>query len=98
MKYICYSIILYTIIILILILIKPDFLYDHNNKQYKKFGRNKNSNETFFTLPVISIISALIIFLFVRLISKTKHEFDYVKIPVNYLQTPKLFQHNSLKI
>ena len=62
------SVKLYILVMLILILIKPKFLYSKKNKKYKKFGYKKN--QTLYTLPILSVIIAVIIYIFVLLIHK----------------------------
>jgi hypothetical protein len=55
------AIVIYIIIILLIVLSKPDFMYNHNQHKYKEFGFGSDDN-TLLTLPVVGIISALIIF------------------------------------
>ena len=54
------AIIIYIIIIVLLVLVKPDVIYDHKLNKYKEFGFE--DNKTVLSLYVISIILALIIF------------------------------------
>ena len=58
----------YIIIIVLLIYFKPNFLYDHKKNQFKSFGLDKNS--TIFSLPLLSIFLAFIIYLVFSWIDK----------------------------
>lgn len=51
-------IILYIIIIIMLVFLKPSFLYDVERQQYKEFGTGEN--QTIYTLPVVAIVTAII--------------------------------------
>ena len=55
------SIVIYIIIILLIVLSKPDFIYDHEQNKYKEFGID-SENKTLLTLPVVGILLSLIIF------------------------------------
>ena len=64
------SIIFYIIIVTILILAKPKFMYSTKTKKFKSFGCKKG--QTLLSFPVVSITSAFalyLIFLFVQVIS-----------------------------
>lgn len=54
------AIILYLIFIIILIIIKPKIIYDHNKQEFKHFGLNKN--ETPINLLIVGIISSFAIY------------------------------------
>ena len=54
-----YSILLYIIIVSILVFTKPSFTYDKEQEKYKEFGTT--DGKTIFTLPIISILTALLI-------------------------------------
>ena len=56
------SIKIYIILIIIIILIRPHFLYDRKNNKFKSFGTKRN--ETIFSLPIISILLAISIYIF----------------------------------
>jgi hypothetical protein len=58
-NYIFYAIIIYIIIISILIITKPDCIYDHNNSRFKQFGYTKD--KTMFPIGILSIFIAVII-------------------------------------
>jgi len=90
-NYTLYSIIIYVIIIVLLVMTKPNFMYDNNKKQYREFGRTKD--KTIFTLPVVAILLAvLLVVLFNRYgynnkstKSKKKSKIKYIPIPMNYM-------------
>jgi hypothetical protein len=58
-NYIFYAIIIYIIIISILIITKPDCIYDHNNLKFRQFGYTKD--KTMFPIGILSIFIAVII-------------------------------------
>ena len=58
----------YIIIIVLLIYLKPPFLYDKKQKQFKSFGLDKNS--TILSLPILSIILAILIYIIFSWIDK----------------------------
>jgi hypothetical protein len=58
-NYIFYAIIIYIIIISILIITKPDCIYDHNNSKFKQFGYTKD--KTMFPIGILSMFIAVII-------------------------------------
>lgn len=80
------------------VLTKPDIIYNYNIKKYKEFGNT--GDKTYFTLPVIAIISALLIgILFTCANKKTNEIFKYQK-NLNELKIQLLQQmiDNNLKI
>jgi hypothetical protein len=58
-NYIFYAIIIYIIIISILIITKPDCIYDHNNSKFRQFGYTEG--KTMFPIGILSIFVAVII-------------------------------------
>lgn len=58
-NYIFYAIIIYIIIISLLIIIKPNFIYDHDNLKFKKFGHSKD--KTLFSIGILAIVLAIIV-------------------------------------
>lgn len=88
-------IILYIIIIIMLVFLKPTFLYDGEKQQYKEFGTGEN--QTVFTLPTISIIFA-VMFAFIAMLFKIKSiknnnnnsdinaNYKFIPVPVYYQQ------------
>ena len=62
-KSLYYSIIVYIITLGILITIKPDIMFDETTGQMKSFGLN--SDETIFTVPVVSISIALFAYILI---------------------------------
>jgi hypothetical protein len=75
-----------------LVLIKPDFVYDHNKKLYREFGTAEG--KTIFSMPALAVgIAILLVILFnVLNISnninnrdtsiKTKYKYKYVPVPM----------------
>jgi len=60
------AIIFYILIISIILLLKPSFMYDEKTNKFKSFGCN--DDQTIFSFPVISIIIAIILYLIFLLI------------------------------
>ncbi len=99
-NYVLYGIIIYVTIIAMLIIIKPDFLYDHVNSKFKEFGNKKNN--TIFTIGIVSILLAVAIGIIFSLfqnkepvldIDKKQNQpqinYQYVPIPM-YSQIPNI--------
>jgi hypothetical protein len=61
--------------------LKPKFIYNHDDGKYREFGNN--NEKTFFTLPVIAFLSSIII---VILFSTLKNKEQIKYIP--YFQMP----------
>ena len=88
------AILIYIIVMISLVLIKPQFIYDKNKKQYKKFGYT--NGKITLSLPVVSIIVAILIGLIFTNIGKNNDKchdkqeqnnnriikYEYVKVPV----------------
>jgi hypothetical protein len=66
-NYIFYAIIIYIIIISILIITKPDCIYDHNKSKFKEFGYTKD--KTMFPIAILSIFIAVIIIILFSFLS-----------------------------
>ncbi len=61
------SIKFYLLFMLVIIISKPEFMYDAKQKKYRKFGIKKNN--TLFTFRVVSVLVAVTTYIFVSLIS-----------------------------
>jgi hypothetical protein len=64
------SIKIYLLIIILLIFIRPNFIFDKKNNKFKSFGIKKN--HTIFSLPILSILIAFGTYLFFYIINKSK--------------------------
>lgn len=65
------TVIFYIIIVCIILLIKPNFMYCHKTKQFKAFGCNKNQTLTSF--PVVCISTGIVlymIFLWIKIMNQ----------------------------
>ncbi len=51
----------YIIIIILLVYFKPNFIYDNQIKKFRQFGTNKGN--TIFSLPVLSIFLAVLLYI-----------------------------------
>lgn len=83
---------------MMLIFLKPSFLYDNEKQQYKEFGTSEN--QTLFTLPSVAIILAITIaiiamsFKIKSIIGKNKNNqhndtqinYKFIPVPVYYQQ------------
>ena len=54
------TLLFYMIIVTILLILKPEFMYSEKQKKFKSFGMGKG--KTLFCLPIISIGSAIILY------------------------------------
>ena len=59
------SIIVYTITMICIIMMRPSFTYDDNNKKFKTFGTGKN--ETVLPIQFISPLLCIIVYIAVML-------------------------------
>lgn len=57
------SIIAYIIAMIVLVTVKPKFMYDDENKKFKSFGFS--DKETIFAMPVVGMGLCISIYLFV---------------------------------
>tara|TARA_Y100000780_G_scaffold222781_1_gene232314 strand:- start:408 stop:671 length:264 start_codon:yes stop_codon:yes gene_type:complete len=66
---------------ILIYIIKPKFIFDYKNNRFKKFGDKKN--ETYLNIYVISILIALLVFLFFNLITKKEkketNSYDFIQ-------------------
>ena len=60
---------LYILLVIALVVLKPSLVYDHQKKCFKDFGMG--NNKTILTLPMVSISSAIIIYFIFSLIEST---------------------------
>jgi hypothetical protein len=58
----------YIIIIILLVYFKPNFIYDNQTKKFRQFGTNKGN--TIFSLPVLSIFLAVLLYIIFLSIDK----------------------------
>jgi len=71
------SVTIYVLIILILAILKPNFIYDYNKKEYRKFN---NIN----LLQILSIILAIICAVLFHEKNISDQTIQYVQLPLNY--------------
>ena len=62
------SIKVYILIIISVIIFKPDFIYDNKHHRFRSFGTTKN--KTLLSLPIFSILIAVLIYIFFSWIEK----------------------------
>ena len=88
-----YAIITYVIVMLIIIIIKPDFVYDHDKAKFKEFGSSKN--KSFFSLGTTAILLAILIgILFIVFGNSYDDEKkDNETTKVQYITVPVYQQH-----
>lgn len=55
------SIIAYIIVMIIILVIKPNFIYDDEHKTFKSFGFSEN--QTITALPIFSVVLCILIYL-----------------------------------
>ncbi len=82
---------------IIIVILKPDFVYDHKNKQYREFGFTQE--KTVFTMPIIAILLAIIMTIIFRLLKSTdkkkKTKYKYIPIPISQLQQEYIQEESS---
>lgn len=88
-----YGILLYIIIVAILVFYKPEFIYDHKRGKYKEYGTT--GDKIIFTLPVIAILLALVISIFISITSK-KQEDKIISNPHNSNNLHNLHQFQTI--
>lgn len=54
------TIVFYILIICILLITKPQFMYCHKTKKFKSFGLS--SNQTIFSFPLVAISSGIVLY------------------------------------
>jgi hypothetical protein len=87
-NYILYGMIIYILIILLIVCIKPNFVYDHNNKRFRNFGWNfsnisDSTSPTPLSVGSISVMLAIMIGCVVGLSDRNK--------PVEVVQKSKIY-------
>lgn len=95
-----YAIIIYIIIMVLLVITKPSFIYDDTKKKYREFGNT--DGKSLFTLPVISVVFALIIVIIFKIflssspIKIPKKSYKYIPIPYYPQQMPMYFPPQNI--
>lgn len=64
------TILTYIFFIIILLVLKPQFMYCNKKKKFKSFGLGQD--KVFFCFPVVSIIAAIILYIFFTLLELIK--------------------------
>jgi len=62
------TVIIYIFSMFLIIYYKPNIMYSHKHKKFKQFG--VDHNRTIFTLPIVSILIAIILYLFFSYLEK----------------------------
>lgn len=68
------SIIAYIIFVIIIVHVKPVWLYDHKKNKFKEFG--KNNGQTFMSLHITCVIASIVIYLIFCII-------EFIKVNCN---------------
>lgn len=56
------AILVYIVIITILVVTKPDIMYNNKTKRFRSFGNSED--QTFFAFPLVALTSAILIYFF----------------------------------
>lgn len=70
------TIIVFVLIMIIILIIKPSFLYDHDKNEFKKFGTE--DNETILNIYSISVLLAFFLYIFFNSINKKRGTFKKI--------------------
>lgn len=60
-----YSIFIYIMIMLILFIVKPDFIYNHDTKKFKAFGFDETQHQSLISIYTIGILLPISLYLFI---------------------------------
>lgn len=81
-----YAIIIYVIFMVIMVVLKPSFIYDHDKSKFKEFGFKKN--KSFLSIGSVGIFAAFFIAILLVFLGKSDNEKED-KIPnIQYVQVP----------
>lgn len=61
------AVIMYILIITVILIMKPSFMYDYQNNTFKLFGIG--DNKTIYAYPTVTLCSALLLYIFFLLVS-----------------------------
>ena len=64
------SVMMYILIMCLILIIKPNFIYDYTNNKFKSFGTEQN--ETMLPIPILSIMTCIIVYFIVILYTFVK--------------------------
>jgi hypothetical protein len=75
------SIIVFILIFLLLIIIKPKFIYNKKTKKFRSFGIGKN--KTLLPLPILSIFISVIVFLIIYFFRDSCYDSSNISVTNN---------------
>jgi hypothetical protein len=90
-NYIFYAIIIYIIIISLLIITKPNLIYNHQDNKFKRFGYTED--KSMFPISILSILIAVILTVILSLSAHSDNNHDYYqngKINNHHITTGEL--------
>lgn len=91
-----YTIIAYIILIIILFMSKPEFMYDHKNNKFKEFGFEDDA-KTIFSLHVVSIVSAILLYIIIiNFCDNNKEKQNQNMMTGGYVYYPMMNQQNNI--
>lgn len=59
------SVVFYIILMIIIIVLKPQWMYDDKQQKFRSFGTDEN--ETLITMPIVGLTSCIIIYLIIMI-------------------------------
>jgi hypothetical protein len=68
------SIFMYIFMMATIMIIKPEFMYNRKNQQYKQFGLD--DGKTIFTVQIIGLIASVLIYMFVVIYHVILHHIE----------------------
>lgn len=72
------AVIIYIILIIILVLAKPNFIYNYKEQKFREFGNGYD--QTYFTLPVVSIILAILLYYIFVFVEESNYYSDKYRL------------------
>jgi hypothetical protein len=58
------AILFYILIVIIIVVTKPDIMYNHKTKRFRSFGTGGGPDQTLFAFPLVALVSAVLLYIF----------------------------------
>jgi len=95
-NYVAIAVIIYIIMIIFVVISKPDFIYDNKKMKFREFGKDKD--KTLFSIGFVTIALALIIAVLFSFVGTTeeikeKINYQYIPVPVQFMPNMQPMTH-----